>query len=236
QAGRPDVALNAYRAALPAEVAMAALARLEQDPYRLASDYQRAGRHQAARPALGALTAPSIEAPSLRALGRYEEALDAFERWLAEVPSSEEAALGAAWCLYYLERDPEAEAAFTALGAAGTYGRALLANRAGDIDTAVQLMTSTGRADLLWLSTGILEARDRFTQALPLYLRLAAGSSVYADDSAYRAYVLASRQGDSATAERAASHLPPGNFFGLLLGHVPPAVDVATGAQEAAET
>ena len=232
QACRLDVAIAAYRAALPVEQAMEGLARLESDPYRLAAAYQQAGRHSAALEALGSLTAPSIEAPSLRTLGRYEPALEAYQRWLVEVPSSQEAALGAAWCLYYLERNDEADAAFAALGADGTYGRALLANRAGDIDTAVTLLSSTGRTDLLWLATGILEARDRYSDALPLYLRLAEGRSVYADDSAYRAHVIASRQGDADVAARAASLLPPGNFFGLLLGHEPPAALVANGTPE----
>ena len=233
RAGRLDVAVAAYRAALPTERAMEGLARLEQDPYRLAAAYQQASRHTAALDALGTLTAPSIEAPSLRALGRYEQALEAYQRWLVEVPSSQEAALGAAWCLYYLGRDAEAEAAFAALGAEGMYGRALLANRAGDIDTAVTLLASTGRSDLLWLATGILEARDRYSDALPLYLRLGESGSVYADDSAYRAYVIATRQGDTEVAARAASMLPPGNFFGLLLGHVPPAATLAGSAPEA---
>jgi soluble lytic murein transglycosylase len=234
QAGQNDVAIAAYRAALPTDLAMSGLARLEHDPYRLASAYQQAGRHEAALTALGTLTAPSIEAPSLRALGRYEAALAAYQRWLVNVPDSEEAALGAAWCLYYLGRDAEAEAAFAALGGDGTYGRALVANRRGDVDSAVSLLASTGRSDLLWLATGILEARDRYSEALPLYLRLAEGSSVYADDSAYRAHVIATRQGDPATAQRAAGLLPPGNFFGLLLGQEPPALDVATGEDEAA--
>ena len=229
QAGIHEVAKAAYRAALPTDVAMTGLARLENDPYRLAAAYQAAGRHEAALTALGTLTAPSIEAPSLRALGRYQAALEAYGRWLVEVPDSEEAALGAAWCLYYLGQDAEAGAAFAALGSAGTYGRALLANRAGDVDTAVTLLAATGRSDLLWLATGILEARDRFSDALPLYMRLAEGTSVYADDSAYRAYVIASRQGDAAVAESAAGLLPAGNFFALLLGKEPPATAVASG-------
>ena len=40
----------------------------------------------------------------VRDLGRieYAQALDAYERWLAEVPSSSEALLGVAWMHYYL--------------------------------------------------------------------------------------------------------------------------------------
>src|SRR5690606_3416579 len=81
--------------------------------------------------ALSGLAAPSIEAPSLRALGRYQEALDAYRRWLAEVPGDATARSGEAWCLYYLGRDAEARAAFEALGSEGLYGLGLLANRAG---------------------------------------------------------------------------------------------------------
>ncbi len=217
-AGEVQTALDAYDEALPLREAREALAELQTDPYRLAATYQRSGLHSAALEALGPLTAPSIEAPSLRALGRYEEALDAYRRWSQEVPGDPDAALGAAWCLFYLGRDAEATAAFSELGSAGYYGLGLLANRAGDIDGAIDLLGRTGRADVLWLATGILEARDRFTDSLPLYLELARGGSSYADDSAYRAYVLASRLGLDAVANEARSLLPEGNFFAMRLG------------------
>src|SRR5690606_18547479 len=121
-----------------------------------------------------------------------------------------------------------ATAAFSELGPDGYYGLGLLANRAGDIDRAVELLGRTGRADVLWLATGILEARDRFADALPLYLQLARGSSVYADDSAYRAYVLASRLGLQERADEARSLLPDGNFFALRLGSASFAPDPGT--------
>lgn len=228
EADRPEIAKVAYRAALPLPEAREGLAALEVDPYRLAAAFQDARLHSAALEALGPLTAPSIEAPSLRSLGRYEEALDAYRRWSQEVPGEEDAALGAAWCLYYLGRDAEATAAFAALGSEGNYGLGLLANRAGNIERAVELLRQTGRADVLWLTTGILEARDRFTDSLPIYLELARGGSSYADDSAYRAYVLAERLGRPEVAEQARALLPDGNFFAMLLGSGPLAPDPAT--------
>ncbi|HZJ08655.1 MAG TPA: lytic transglycosylase domain-containing protein [Trueperaceae bacterium] len=144
------------------------------------------------------------------------------------MPGSEDAALGAAWCLFYLGRDAEAAAAFSALGSAGNYGLGLLANRAGDIDRAIDLLTRTGRADVLWLSTGILEARDRFSDTLPIYLELARGGSSYADDAAYRAHVLAGRLGLGEVAAKARALIPEGNFFALRLGSGSLAPDPST--------
>jgi soluble lytic murein transglycosylase len=225
-----NAALAAYRDALPDPRAVAAMQRLETDPYRLAAALQSAGLAGAALEALDGRSAPSIEAPSLRSLGRYQEALAAYRRWLQEVPDSGTAALGEAWCLYYLQRDDEAEAAFAALGADGAFGRGLIANRRGDVDAAVALLASTGRSDHLWLATGLLEARDRYTEAVPLYLRLARGGSSHADDAAYRAYVLANRVGMPDAAAQAASLVPRGSFFGLKLGHAPAAPDPAAAA------
>ena len=233
-AGDTTTALAAYRDALPDDRAVAAVKRLEADPYRLAAALQSAGLARDALEALDGRSAPSIEAPSLRSLGRYEEALAAYRRWLQEVPGSGTAALGEAWCLYYLQRDDEAETAFAALGADGAYGRGLIANRRGDVDAAVALLASTGRSDHLWLATGLLEARDRYAEAVPLYLRLARGGSSHADDAAYRAYVLANRLGMPDAAAQAASLVPRGSFFGLKLGHAPAAPDPAVAAPIAA--
>lgn len=227
-AGRPDDAYRAYLAAMPRPEAIAAIARLQPDPYRLAAAYQNAGQHARAIEALAGNAAPSIEGPSLRALGRHEQALDAFERWLAEVPGSADAVSGRAWSLYSLGRDADARAAFTAMGEEGYYGLALIENRAGNIDAAVDLLSRTGRADLLWLATGLLEARDRYTASLPIYLRLARGGSVYADDSAYRAIVLGRRLGRDDVVTEATALLRPGNFFGMLLGHDVAVPDLAS--------
>lgn len=232
-AQRQDVAVAAYREALPLTEAREGLAELESDPYRLAAAYQGAGLHSAALAALGELTAPSIEATSLRVLGRYEGALDAYQRWLVEDPGNDDVALWIAWCLYYLGRDDQAASAFAALGSAGDYGLGLLANRAGDIDAAIDFMRRTGRADVLWLASGILEARDRYSDVVPIYLELARGSSSYADDSAYRAYVLAQRLDLPEVAAQARELLPEGNFFAMLLGSGPLAPDPATAPASA---
>ena len=148
-AGETDKALSSYRAALPDSRAVAPFTQLETDLYRCAAAFQTPAQTRALE-ALDGRAAPSIEAPALRALGRYSEALDAYRRWLAEAPSNEAALLGEAWCLFYLGRDAEDVAAFTALGASGHYGLGLLANRAGDIDRAVEHLVDTGRRPDGW--------------------------------------------------------------------------------------
>ncbi len=234
EAGDAPAAFAAYTAALPMGRAIAGAERTAPDRYRLAAAFQRAGMHTRALETLGELAAPSIEAPSLRALGRYEEALAAYRRWLAEVPGDPDALSGEAWCLYYLGRDAEAAATFEALGGAtGSYGLGLLANRAGDATRAVELMVASGRADVLWLATGILEARDRYAEAIPVYLTLAAGGSAYADDAAFRAYVLAGRLGDEAARARARELMPHGSFFALVLGDPPAVPDPSVEAAQA---
>ena len=226
--GDHAAAFRAYTAALPYERAIEGVTRTAPDAYRLAAAFQAARMYTRALETLGDLHAPSIEAPSLRALGRYEESLEAYRRWLLEAPGDETALSGEAWSLYYLGRDAQASAAFEALGPDGDYGLALLANRAGNVGRALELLIGTGRSDLLWLASGILEGRDRYAEVVPVYLRLAAGQSVYADDSAYRAYVLASRLGDEEAVERARELVPHGSFFALVLGDPPVAPDPAT--------
>lgn len=227
-AGNLPVAIASYREALPDATALAAYTRLETDPYRLAAGLLSAGRHEAALAALGGRAAPSIEAPALRALGRYAEALAAYRAWAAAEPGSEAAALGAAWCLYYLQRNDEARSAFAGLGAAGYYGLGLLANRAGDLPEAVRYLSLTGRADYMWLATELLETRGRYAEAVPVYLALAAGGSSYADDAAYRAYVLAQRLNDATQQRAALDAIPLGSFFALKLGGLPAAPDPET--------
>src|SRR5690606_31770034 len=56
---------------------------------------------------------------------------------------------------------------------------------------------------------------------------LAEGSSVYADDAAYRAYVLAGRLGDEAARARARELMPPGSVFARVLGDPPAGADPA---------
>jgi soluble lytic murein transglycosylase len=228
-AGERPRALEAYREALPRREAITAVARLEPDPYRLSNAYFQAGLHRHALDALGGRAAPSIEAPAHRALGNHRDALDAFSRWVAEVPGSLDARVGVAWSLFSLERWDEADAAFAALpGGAGLYGRGLIASRLGAVDRGVTLLLATGVPSQMWLATSWLETRGRLDAAVDAYLRIArGGDATYADDAAYRAFVLASRLGDATRADEALSLVPDGSYFALLLGRP---LEVPTGS------
>jgi soluble lytic murein transglycosylase len=219
-ADRIERALQAYREALPHAAAIAGVARLERDPYRLANAYFQANQHRLALDALDGRAAPSIEGPAHRALGNHERALDAFRRWLAEVPGELAALEGVAWSLFSLERWDEADAAFAALpGTTGHYGRGLVAGRTGRIDQGVAFLLDTGVPSQMWLATSWLEGRNRYDAAIDAYLRIArTGDATYADDAAYRAYVLASRRGDGARAGEARALVPVGSYFAMLLG------------------
>ncbi|HEX7023043.1 MAG TPA: lytic transglycosylase domain-containing protein [Trueperaceae bacterium] len=218
-AGLPQEAVSAYREALPDQEAADALRRLVTDPYDLSNFFLQARMYAEALKVLGDLSAPSIEAPAYRALGEYDQALDAYQRWLDEFPDSSEARSGRAWTLFYLGRAEEADAAFAALpGPDALYGRGILARRAGEIDRAVRFFCDTGQASRLWYATDLLEAEGRAADAIPIYLELARGGTDYADDAAFRALVLAKRQGEAELAARARALLSAESYLGLVAG------------------
>ncbi len=234
-AGATARAVAAYREALPMQAAIDGIERLEPDPYRRANAFLQANMATRALAALDGRAAPSIEAPALRTLGRHGEALEAFRRWLTEVPGDRAALEGEAWTLFSLERWAEADAAFAALGGAtGAYGRGLIAAREGRIDDAVAHLMATGQASRMWIASGWLESRGRTADAIEVYLSIAAsGDRTYADDAAYRAWVLANRIGAVADANRALALVPARSFFALLLGRsldVPTDTPTPTGA------
>ncbi len=215
----PAAALATVRQALPAPEAVAAVQRLEPDPYRRANVFLQARMPREALDALGDRSAPSIEAPALRRLDEHGAALDAYRRWLAEDPSNVEARAGLAWSHWYLGDLDAAEAAFRELGGANAlYGRALIANRRGDVDRAIELLIATGVDTRWWLATSLLERDGQLDAAIELYLRLAASSSAYADDAAFRALVLADRLGRDEAAAQAKTLLPVDSYFALRRG------------------
>lgn len=219
EAGNVDAALAGFREALPDERAIAAVERLEEDPYRRANAFLQARLHREALEALGGRAAPSIEAPALRALGRHEEGLDAYRRWLDEVPGDAEALAGLAWSHWFLGDLEAAEGAFERLGGpTGAYGRALIANRRGELDEAVRLLVSTGDARRLWLATSLLEGAERWSEAVDVYLRIAEGDSVYADDAAWRVRVLGERFDRPDWTASGNAALPPDGWFALRTG------------------
>lgn len=221
EANLPSEAVRAYAEALPVAEAIEGVKRLERNPYTLANIFLEHKQYRNALVALGGLSAPSIEGPAYRALGEYERALYAFERWLAEEPNNDEARFGRAWSLLSLGENTRAEEAFALLtGLEALYGRGILARRAGDIDRAVHFFKESGEPRPLWFLTDILEQEGRQREALEVYLELASLEPVsdYTDDAAHRALVLAERYGDEEAAERARALLPAFSYLGFRSG------------------
>ena len=220
EADNIERAIAAYTDALPASEAIAGLQRLQDNPYQLSNTFLNARQNRLALNALAGLGAPSIEAVAYERLRENEQALDAYERWLAEVPNSFDAQYGKAKTLFRLERFDEADAIFEQLGTHGAaYWRGLIANRRGETSQAVAFLLQSGDPEDFWLAAKLLEDANRSAEAVELYLNLARMRSSYTDDAAYRAIVLAERLGNADQADQARSLLPPESFFSRKLGN-----------------
>ncbi len=219
QASDLEVAGQAYSEALPFADAISGLHRVESDSYKLANAFYNARMYTAALEVLGTNTAPSIEAPSYRWTNQNDKALDAYERWSAEVPSSTTAILGKGWVFYRLGRYTEADAVFANLSSPEAYfGRAMVAEQQGDIDSAINYYLQSNDATHIWKATALLEQVDRIDEAIDAYLKIAQYSSTYKDDAAFRALVLAEQQGDTETIAKAQNFLPKLTFFRIARG------------------
>jgi soluble lytic murein transglycosylase len=218
-AGLGDEALAAYGRALPLAEAVDGVSRLAAGPAERAERLMGARLYEQALEALEGLSRPSLTAPILRALGRHEEALAAYRLWLQDEPESERARYGEASSLFDLGRNPEADARFADLpGAQALSYRGHIARRAEDTARATDFYRRAGDAHNLWGVTERLEAEGRYREAIALYLELTRSGTVYADDAAYRAFVLAGRLGDEGAQASARALMPDHSYLGLSLG------------------
>lgn len=221
QAGQRARALEAYQRALPLEAAVAGLARLEPEPRALARFFLEAREPLRALLALGQVEAPAIRAPAHAALGEFESALTAYERWLERSPGSLVAREGKFQALLALGHYSAARQLLTTLAfqePLRLHASAALAEAEGDSSAAVTAYLQIGDDQGLWHASRLLETQGDAAAALPLYLELAEGTSDYQADAAYRAYTLATRLGDVERARAAAAWVPAFSFFGLLKG------------------
>ena len=219
EAGDLTTAQDAYSNALPFANAINGLKRVQSSSYQLANAFYKAKMYSAALEALGTNTAPSIEAPSYRWTNQNDKALDAYERWLVEVPNDTSATLGRAWVLYRLGRYTEADAIFANIDVSEAYfGRGIIAEKQGDLDGAIAYYLQSDNATHLWEATALLEQAGRVNEAIEAYLKIAQFSSSYKDDAAFRALVLARRQGDAENITEATALLPSLTFFRIAQG------------------
>jgi len=169
--------------------------------------------------ALGSLKVPSIDAPAYRAIRENNKALQSYNDWLVESPNNQTALLGKAWILLRIGDFTEADALFAKVaGSDALLGRGIIAENRGDFQSAAKFYEQGNSQRYLWDLGEILEDRGQVQDAIGIYMGLASGSTSYTDDAAYRAYVLAQRQGDANLANQARALIPANSFFRLTQG------------------
>jgi soluble lytic murein transglycosylase len=215
EAGDPR-AFSAWERLLPEPEAVAALLRLGEGE-RLWEALFRGRAYEALLSVLPPGKRPDLRAQALFRLGRYREALPFYRAWAREDPRGY---LGLGYALWRLGRPEEALSAFVQYDhPEARYGQGRVLEEQGLFLEAVAAYRKS-TPEGLWRATALLERLGLRKEALELYLKLAQGDSLYADDAALRAYVLAEELGLVETREEAYARLQGG--LGLLLGKTPP--------------
>ena len=209
-------AFSAWERLLPEPEAVAALLRLGEGE-RLWEALFRGRAYEALLSALPPGERPDLRAQALFRLGRYREALTFYRAWAEADPRGY---LGLGYALWRLGRPKEALVAFARYDhPEARLGQGRVLEEMGlwlEAVAAYRRSTPEG----LWRATALLERLGLRKEALELYLNLAQGDSLYADDAALRAYVLAGELGLEEAREEAYARLQGG--LGLLLGKTPP--------------
>ena len=203
--------------------AFEAMRRIGADPLQVARDLNDASYYSDALEELHEVDDPAadlIRARALGGLGRHEEAVLLYRPWLEEHPDDTEARMGLARAL---QRQGEREEALALYEMVDT-DDSLLAQAglwASENPTrAITLYLQCSYPVAKWEATALLEAQGRLTETLPLYAELAEGQTYWADDAAYRLYILADRLGEPEKRLRARQYLRAAqpNFLALRLG------------------
>ncbi len=203
--------------------AFEAMRRVGADPLQVAEDLSDAAYHSDALEELHGVEGPDadgIRARALSGLGRHEEAVPLYRQWLDQQPEDTDARVGLARALRALGDQNQALRLYESVDTADS----LLAQAelwAGkDPSRAISLYLQCPYPVAQWEATALLESQNRLTETLPLYVQLAQSQTRWADDAAYRLYVLADRLGQSARSAWAREQLISAqpNFFALRIG------------------
>jgi len=222
--GKRADAYAEYRALLPRyPQAFEAMRRLGSDPLEVARDLNKASYYSDALEALHGVADPKadiVRACALNGLGRHGEAIHLFRLWLAQRPEDVEARMGLACALVGVGEVGEALPLYESIDSPDSLLTQAELWASQDPIRATSLYLECPYPVAKWKAAALLEKQGRITETLPLYAELAEGQTKWADDAAYRLYVLADRLGLSAQRERARQYLRASqpNFLALRVG------------------
>lgn len=219
--GDDQGAYQEYRGILGEQAdAFEGMRRTGHDPLAVAADLLAATYSSDALDTLRDVDDPEawpIRARALAALQRYDEAEDAYRKWLERAPADTTAQAGLASVLAALGRRDEALALYKSVDTPESQLAQADLLAGASPDQALALYRDLPYPVALWNATNILEAQGRVTETLPLYEAVAVGDSVFADDAAYRLVVLGQRTGDSQAQEHGKSLLDQAGLNWLAL-------------------
>ncbi len=221
--GQRAEALAEWKKLLPDEEAAAAVLRLEKDRISAGRTLVAGKAYRQALTILADLKqaeAALLRARALTGLGRLNEAMQEFERYLAASPADSQARLEYGQVLERLGQREKALEAYRAAGKAGAYRLGLLLEERGALDEAISAYLRAEEPEAQWRAACLLEVQGRINEALSLYRELAKRSARVADDAAFRAYLILSRQGRVNEAKVYKKDLSPA-FLWLLKEPVP---------------
>lgn len=174
--------------------------RTGQDPLTVAQDLITATYYSDALETLQGNDGPKalpLRAQGLAGLGRYDEARTAFQTWLQSNPDDVASQMRLAQTLSNLGKTQDALALYQQIKTPDSQLAQADLLEASDPNQALTLELASPYPIAWWSATRILEAQKTLTETLPLYARVAQSDSSFADDAAYRLYVLGKRLGDT---------------------------------------
>jgi len=203
--------------------AFQAMRRVGTDSLQVARDLNAASYYSDALEELYGVEDPAadpIRAKALKGVGRHEEAALFYRLWLEKHPEDTEARLGLAHVLQSQGERREALALYEEVNTADSLMAQAGLWASEDPTRAITLYLQCPYPVAKWEATRLLESQGRLTETLDLYAELAEGQTGWADDAAYRLYVLADRLGLSErrlwVRQRLGAAQP--NFLALRLG------------------
>jgi soluble lytic murein transglycosylase len=216
QAGDSSGAYAEYRTLLPKQPdAFEGMRRTGRDPLAVANDLIAATFYSDALETLQGVDDPKafpLRAQAFAGLQEYEQARSAYETWLKSNPDDQTAQQGLAQALAKLDRPQDALAIYQKVKTADSQIAQADLVAGTDAKQALALDLESPYPVAWWNATRLLESQRRLTETLPLYARLSRTDTVFADDAAYRLYVLGKRLGDAPAQAQGKSFL---DDFGL---------------------